>query len=96
MSQYDNTNTGVLFKNDKGGNDNRPDRKGSINVDGVDYWLSGWLRTSNDGKRMLSLKVEPKEPSKAPAPPVAQQMNRQANQAQQRFAAPDPEDDINF
>ena len=28
--------------------------------------------------------------------PVAQTMNRQADQAQRRFAAPDPEDDINF
>lgn len=29
-------------------------------------------------------------------PPVAQRMNQQANQAQERYAAPDPQDDIDF
>lgn len=60
MADYDNTNTGSLFVNDKGDNDKRPDRKGSLNVAGVDYWISGWLREGN-GKKFLSLKVERKE-----------------------------------
>ena len=32
MSNYDNTNTGTIFQNDKQGNENRPDYKGKINV----------------------------------------------------------------
>lgn len=63
--EYDNNNTGVLFKNDKDGNDKRPDYKGSIQVNGVDYWLSAWIRDGKKGK-FMSLKVEPKE-----AQPVA-------------------------
>lgn len=60
MSQYDNTNTGVLFINDKGDNPKRPDRKGSLNIEGVDYWLSGWVR-EKDGKPYMQLKAERKE-----------------------------------
>lgn len=59
MSNYDNTNTGALFKNDKGGNDKRPDRRGTINIEGVEYKISGWLRTpKNGGDQFLSIKAE--------------------------------------
>ncbi len=30
MSNYDNTNSGVLFKNDKKGNEKAPDYKGNL------------------------------------------------------------------
>lgn len=60
MPEYDNTNSGAMFINDKGDNPKRPDRKGSLNVEGVDYWISGWVR-EKDGKSYLSLKVERKE-----------------------------------
>jgi len=57
--QYDDTNTGALFINDKGENDKRPDRKGKINIEGVEYQISGWLRTpKSGGAQFLSLKVE--------------------------------------
>ena len=32
MAEYDNNLSGVLFKNDKGDNEKRPDYKGSLNV----------------------------------------------------------------
>lgn len=61
MSQYDNTNTGALFINDKGGNEMRPDRKGTLNVEGVEYQISGWLRSpKKGGEKFLSLKIERK------------------------------------
>ena len=67
MPEYDNTNTGILFINDKEGNDKRPDRKGSINIEGREYWLSGWLRQSNKtGETFLSLKAEPKDAQQRP------------------------------
>jgi len=73
MSNYDNTNTGSLFKNDKGDNEKRPDYKGSVNVDGVEYWLSAWIRTAGDnskraGEKFMSLKLEAKEQQSAPLP----------------------------
>jgi uncharacterized protein (DUF736 family) len=58
VSEYDNTNSGALFKNDKGDNPKRPDYKGQLNVGGVEYWLSAWLRTSKDGKKYMGLRVE--------------------------------------
>ena len=65
---YDNTNTGALFKNDKQ-KDTQPDYRGSLNVDGTDYWISSWLKVSKDGKKFMSLSVSPKEATNyAPAP----------------------------
>ena len=42
--EYDNTNRGVLFKNDKKTDDKHPDYKGSyMDVNGNDHWLNAWL-----------------------------------------------------
>jgi len=60
--QYDNSNRGAIFKNDDKQQDNHPDYKGSLNVNGVDLWVSGWIKTSEKtGKKFLSLSVKPKE-----------------------------------
>lgn len=57
---YDNTNSGALFKNDKGDNEKWPDYKGKINVNGEDFWLSAWLKEGKSGK-FFSLSVKPME-----------------------------------
>lgn len=67
MADYDNTNTGALFKNEQKATENHPDYKGSVNADGVDYWLSSWIKTSKDGKKYMSLKLTAKE-QEAPKP----------------------------
>lgn len=59
--EYDNTNSGALFKNDEKESEKHPDYRGSINVDGTDYWLSAWLKTSKKGAKFMSLSVSPKE-----------------------------------
>lgn len=59
--EYDTTNRGSIFKNDKEGNEARPDYKGSINADGVDYWASVWIKTSKGGMKYMSLVLEKKE-----------------------------------
>jgi hypothetical protein len=43
--QYDNTNRFVLYVNDRKAKDREtdPDRTGSININGVEYWLNGRL-----------------------------------------------------
>lgn len=70
--KYDNSNRGAIFKNDDKQQDNHPDYKGSLNVNGVDLWVSGWIKTSEKtGKKFLSLSVKPKEDApvkKASAP----------------------------
>jgi len=66
---YDNTNSGILSRNDRKVEDKHPDFKGSINVDGRDYWLSGWIKERKDGSgRFFSLSVKPKD---APADPAS-------------------------
>lgn len=60
MSEYDNTNRGALFKNDKtGGNPNWPDYRGQINVGGEEFWLDAWIKDGKKGK-FMSLSIKPK------------------------------------
>ena len=62
FKQYDNTNRGTLFKNDKKTKDTDAEYKGQVNVNGVEYWLSAWVRESKkDGKKFFSLSVKPKD-----------------------------------
>jgi len=58
--EYDTTNRGSLFKNDRKDDAKFPDYKGSINVDGIDYWLSAWIKVSKDGNKFMSLSVKNK------------------------------------
>ena len=51
----DHKNKGVLFTNDKGDNDKRPDYKGRGNWDGKEFEVAAWNRTSKDGKPYISL-----------------------------------------
>lgn len=61
MSDYDNTNRGALFRNTRKEKDTHPDHQGSLNVEGVEYWISGWVKTSKAGQKFFSLSVKPKE-----------------------------------
>ena len=58
---YDSNFTGVLFKNDKGNNEKRPDYRGSCVINNVDFNVSGWIRSSKKtGDKYMSLRFEPK------------------------------------
>jgi len=62
VSGYDNTNRGILSRNDRKTEDKHPDHKGTINVDGVEYWIDGWIKERKDGSgRFFSLSVKPKD-----------------------------------
>lgn len=65
MAEYDNTNKGTLFRNDKGDNPARPDYTGEINVEGKKYRLAAWIREAKStGNKFLSLNIEPVEEHK--------------------------------
>ena len=68
MSDYDNTNSGVLFVNQyKEDGDSRPNFVGKLDVEGKEYRLAGWKNTSKTGKRYISVKVqEPQEKQEVP------------------------------
>lgn len=69
--QYDNTNSGLLSRNDRKEKDSHPDFKGQINVEGKEYWLSGWVKERRDGTgKFFSLSVKPKDGQ--PAQPAQQ------------------------
>jgi hypothetical protein len=53
-------NTGAIFVNDRKEKDTHPDRSGSATIDGVEYWVSGWLKKTKDGQPYLSLAFKPK------------------------------------
>ena len=59
---YDNNNSGLLGKNDRKTDPKHPDYKGNCQVDGVEYWISGWIKQKKDGSgSFLSLRFEPKQ-----------------------------------
>lgn len=61
-------NSGAIFAAREKKNPNWPDREGSAMIGGVEYWVSGWLKTDKAGKPFLSLAFKPKEQRNQPAP----------------------------
>lgn len=108
MSQYDNTNRGVLFDNDRKETDNHPDMTGTLNINGIEHWFSGWWKEGRDGSEFLSLSIgKPKEQRAAHRPAQSQERrpsSRQSAPAARPAPAParqssgfdDMDDDIPF
>lgn len=73
MSDYDNTNRGSIWKNDKQTTPNHPDFTGSINVEGKEFWVSAWKRKADANPKApaLSFSVQPKEQAPATTDAVA-------------------------
>jgi hypothetical protein len=76
MAEYENTNSGSLFENDRRVTEKHPHLKGSCTIktpDGelVEYWVSAWQKTSRKGDDFFSLsfqlKEDEKETGEAPA-----------------------------
>jgi hypothetical protein len=57
MADYDNKNRGALFKNNRKTKDTHPNLTGKIDIDGVEYWLSGWTKESRGGDKYISLSL---------------------------------------
>jgi hypothetical protein len=89
MSQYDNTNRFQIWKNDRKAEDRDPDFTGTLNVDGVEYFVDAWKRKpdANDRAPALSgrVKVKTKQPS-APARQVDDTPRRPNGQPAPRAA----------
>jgi hypothetical protein len=61
MTDYDNTNRGVLFsERGKKVTDKDRDFSGSINIGGREFWLSAWVKVSKKGQKFLSLSATAK------------------------------------
>jgi uncharacterized protein (DUF736 family) len=71
---YDNTNSGVLFENDKGNNPKRPDYRGTGNWQGQEFNISAWIKESKkDGSKFFSFRFEDKQPAKPKGNPTPSQ-----------------------
>jgi hypothetical protein len=95
---YDNTNRWTLNKNDRKAQDNHPDYKGQINIDGVEYWLDGWIKEGANGK-FISGSIKPKEARQAGYTGSYNgdpRTNGSASASQQPAYDPDLDDSIPF
>jgi len=59
----DNTNRGAIWGNKKKEKDTHPDFTGSLNVEGVEYWVSAWKRKpdASPNAPSLSFSIKPKD-----------------------------------
>jgi hypothetical protein len=47
--QYNNTNRWSLFPNDRKRGQKDPDYSGTLNIDGVEYWINAWEGRGGNG-----------------------------------------------
>jgi hypothetical protein len=98
MSNYDNTNRGSIWKNDDKQTDNHPDFKGSLNVNGVEYWVSAWKRKegANPKSPALSFTIKPKEQQSTGQRTAPKKPNSYAEATGASFPGDDMQDSIPF
>lgn len=66
MAYEQRDNSGSLFKNDRKEKETHPDYKGQAMVNGVEMWMSAWLKVSNNGSKFMSFSFQPKDQQAAP------------------------------
>jgi hypothetical protein len=89
MNQYDNTNRGRLFKNDRKEKETHPDFRGDCELsvkelkalladatgDTVPFYVKGWKKVSKNDVAYLSLAFDPKVVDTAPKKPSPVEVN---------------------
>jgi hypothetical protein len=69
-------NSGALFRNNEKAKDTDRDYYGTVNVNGTEFWASGWINTSKKGTKYLSLSLKLKDDAKLAAKkPLADDMS---------------------
>jgi hypothetical protein len=63
MSDFDNTNRGSIWKNERKTKDTHPDFTGSMNIEGREYFVDGWRRKEGAGPKApaMTLRVKAKD-----------------------------------
>jgi hypothetical protein len=59
--QQQRDNSGVLFKNDKKGVENRPDYTGKATINGQELQISAWIKAGQNGSFMSLSFSEPRQ-----------------------------------
>jgi uncharacterized protein (DUF736 family) len=73
--------SGSLFPNKDKKTDNHPDRSGTVKIDGVEYWASGWVKQDKNGNPWMSLAFKRKDQPamQQAATPAARAMPKRAD-----------------
>jgi len=64
--EYSNENRGSIWKNEKKETEKHPDFTGSLDVDGVAYWVSAWKRKPDASEKAPALSFSVKRKDEAP------------------------------
>lgn len=80
-------NSGALFHNDRKEKDTHPTHTGAAMIDGVEYYISAWVKEGKKG-RFFSLAFKPKR--------EVQERQQPARETQHAVAASLDDDDIPF
>ena len=67
--EYDNKNRFVLFKNEKKTSDKHPNMTGTLDVNGIEYWISAWTKEGKNGK-FISGSIKLKEETRQSSEPT--------------------------
>jgi hypothetical protein len=83
MAYEQRDNSGSVFVNDRKEKDTHPDRTGTAMIDGVMYYVSGWIKQGSKGQFLsLAFKRKDDQPRRQEAP-ISQR-------AQSTIRKPDP------
>ncbi len=68
----DNTNRGSIWKNERKETETQPDFTGTLDVGGVEYWVSAWKRKPDAKPKApaLTFSIRPKDEAPAKAAPM--------------------------
>jgi hypothetical protein len=80
MAEYDNTNKGSLFGNNRKREGKKdPDLQGKLNINGEERWISGWFFTyekEGEKKRWINLAIGDVVQAKREAPEAKKNGNK--------------------
>lgn len=96
MANHDNTNRGSIWKNQKKEKDTHPDFTGSLNVEGVEYWVSAWKRKEGASEKAPALSFSVKLKDEQPNSEARQPSKNEAGNKSSKAGFDDFEDNIPF
>lgn len=70
MAYETRDNTGRLFKNEDKKNERGPDYSGEALIEGQAFYMDGWLKTAESGRKWMSFSFKPKQ-QRQPERPAA-------------------------
>lgn len=53
--------SGALFRNKRKTKSDHPEYTGQAKIDGIEYWVSAWLKETSSGEKYMSLAYTPKD-----------------------------------